>query len=134
MLHRRFNELFQLRERHNFIKFALDLLLAHPQDRPAQEDVLPPRQFRMEPRPHFQQASHSPVNFRPALRRPRNPRKNFQKRGLASPITADQPQHLAFFNAQKYSSFERRNADKGDLSMRASESRSRVLSASIPRW
>ncbi len=86
MLYGRVNEFFEFRERHDFIKLARDLALAHPQDSAGEERVFPPGEFRMEPRADFQQRPDAPVNFRPSsqvllllslpAKRPSAPRKS----------------------------------------------------------
>ena len=101
MFHRRIDEFFQLRERHNLIELALDLLLVHPQDRAAQERVFPARQLRMKSGAHFEQRPDAPVNLRPARGRLRNPRKDFQQRGLARAVPPDQAKHFPFIHLQE---------------------------------
>src|SRR5208337_4667273 len=95
VLHRGINEFFQLRETHNFVEFADDLLLAHPQNRAAQKGVLAPGEFGMKTGANFQEAANAAVNFRPALGRPGDARKDFQQGGLARAVAPDQAQNFA---------------------------------------
>src|SRR5579862_6720827 len=96
----RIQKLLDLRERQNLVKLPPDLFLAHPQNRAAQIHIVPPRQLRVESRPHFQQAAHSPVNLRPPRRRPRNPAQNLQQRGFSRAVPPDQPQHFPVLHFQ----------------------------------
>src|SRR5882672_11820727 len=86
MLERRIDEFINLRERHNLIKFALDLTLAHAKNGPAQEDVLAARELGMETCSDLKQAAHPPVNLGKTGRRARDPRQDFEQRGLAGSI------------------------------------------------
>src|SRR6266571_6698900 len=101
MLYGRVNEFFEFRERHDFIKLARDLALAHPQDSAGEERVFPPGEFRMEPRADFQQRPDAPVNFRPSRRRARDTGQDFQERRLARPIPPDQAKYFSFFHFQR---------------------------------
>ncbi len=101
MLYGRVNEFFQFRERHDFIKLARDLALAHPQDGAGEERVFPAGELGMKACSDFQQRSDAPVNFRPALRRPRDTGQDFQERRLARPVPADQAKYFSFFHFQR---------------------------------
>src|SRR6266851_7470778 len=56
----------------------------------------------MEPRPHLQQAAHSPANLRPTLRRPRDARQYLQQRRLPRAVSPNQSQHFAFVHPQRH--------------------------------
>src|SRR6266851_2303589 len=56
----------------------------------------------MEPRPHLQQAAHSPANLRPTLRRPRDARQYLQQRRLPRAVPPNQSQHFAFVHPQRH--------------------------------
>ncbi len=56
-LHRRVDELLDLRERDDLVELARDLARAHAQDRAVQEDVLAPGQLGMEAGADLQQAA-----------------------------------------------------------------------------
>src|SRR5580700_4637190 len=100
MLHRRIDELLDLRKRHNLIELPRDLPLAHPQNRPAQVSILPPGQLPVKPRPHLQQTPHPPMNLRPTSRRSRNSRQDLQQGSLPRPVPPNQPQNLPFLHLQ----------------------------------
>src|SRR5271166_1548487 len=95
MFYRGINKFFQLRETHNFVEFADDLLLAHSQNRAAQKGVLPASEFGMKTGANFQEAANAAVNFRPALGRPGDTGKDLQQGGLAGPVAPDQAQNFA---------------------------------------
>src|SRR5216683_1583584 len=126
MLDRRLDEFFDLREGHDLVEFPVDLPLAHPQNRPAQIRILPPRQLRMKTRAHFQQAAHLPANLPPALRRPRNTRQDLQQRGLPRAVPPDQPQN--------FSGFAPRSARQGDLANSSKTCRSPVSTRTPRRY
>src|SRR5882762_4678869 len=100
MLERRIDELINLGERHNLIKFALDLALAHAKNGPAQENVLAARELGMETCSNLKQAAHPPVNLGKTGRRARDPRQDFEQRGLASSIATNQANNLTFPNVE----------------------------------
>src|SRR5713226_5682063 len=102
VLHGGIDEFFQLRERHDFIEFALDLRFAHPQDRAGKERVFPARQLGMEAGADFQQRPDPPANLRPARRRARDARQNLQQRRLARAVPPDQAEDFAFPDFQRH--------------------------------
>src|SRR6267143_929589 len=100
MLERRINEFIHLGERHNLIKFALDLTLAHAKNGPAQENVLATRELGMETCSDLKQAAHSPVNLGKTGCRACDPREDLEQRGLASSIATYQANDLTFLNVE----------------------------------
>src|SRR6266478_10040308 len=101
VLYGRVNEFFELRERHDFIKLARDLALAHPQDGPGEERVFPSGKLRMEARADFQKRPDAPVNLRPSRRRPRDTGQDLQQRRLSRPVPPDQTKYFSFFHFQR---------------------------------
>src|SRR6267378_6962117 len=101
MLERRINEFIHLGERHNLIKFALDLTLAHAKNGPAQENVLAARELGMETCSNLKQAAHPSVNLGKTRRRARNPREDLEQCGLASSIATNQTNDRTFQNVER---------------------------------
>src|SRR5882762_3733352 len=100
MLERRIDEFIHVGERHNLIKFALDLTLAHAKNGPAQENVLATRELGMETCSDLKQAAHSPVNLGKTGCRACDPREDLEQRGLASSIATYQANDLTFLNVE----------------------------------
>src|SRR5687768_6581351 len=63
-LHRRVDKLLNFRECDDLIKLALDLRLAHPEDRAIEIDVFATREFRMKTRADFEQRADAAVDLR----------------------------------------------------------------------
>src|SRR6266568_2906748 len=101
VLYGRVNEFFELGERHDLVKLAGDLTLAHPQDGPGEERVFAPGELRMEARADFQQRPDPPVNLRPSRRRPRDTGEDLQQRRFARPVPPDQAKYFSFFHFQR---------------------------------
>src|SRR5712692_9999002 len=95
MLHRGIQELLDLGESNNLIKFPIDLSLFHSQDGTVEVDVLPAGQIRVESSAHLQQGTNPAPHLGMALGRLGDARENLQERALARPVTPDYTDGLA---------------------------------------
>ena len=90
-LDRRVEKAFDTGELDDLVEPADDLCPAHPEDRPVEEDILATRQLRMEACSDLQQRTDATAQGHLTLARLGDARQNFQERGLAGAVPADQP-------------------------------------------
>src|ERR1700674_2835185 len=92
----RVDEFFEFGESDNFVELAFDLALAHAEDGTGEKRVLAAGQLRMEPGADFEKANDAAVDFRPAGGGARDTGEDFQERGLAGAVAADEADDFAF--------------------------------------
>src|SRR5438874_2108484 len=93
-LDRRVEELLDLGKINDFIEFAVDFRLLHPQDAAVQINVLAARQLRVKTSPYFEEAAHAAAQFDAAGRWLRDPAENFQERAFPRAIAPDDADHF----------------------------------------
>src|SRR5215469_5907736 len=96
MLDRCVDEFGQLSECHDFVKFGGDFAAGHTEDGAGKEGVFAAGELWMEASADFEERADASVNVGPALRRPSDPRQNFQEGCLTRSVAADQAQYLSF--------------------------------------
>ena len=87
-------------ELHDLVEPSLDVRSSHPEYRPVQVHVLPPRQLGVETGAHLQQRPHLPTQHGPALGGLRDPRQELEQRGLACPVPSDDPYGLPMVDVE----------------------------------
>ena len=95
VLHRRVDELFELREGDDGVELADDLGAKHAENRAVEEDVLAARQVRMEARADLEQARDAAVQVDVAFGRRGDARQDLQQRALAGAVRADDADDFA---------------------------------------
>ena len=81
-----------LRKSHDVVKFAVDLILAHPQNGTVQVNVLASGQFRMEACANLEQGTHPAVNFCKPFGGFDHPGEDLEQRALACAVLTDDTQ------------------------------------------
>src|SRR5215475_11446503 len=89
IFNRRVYELFDLGEGNDLIELPIYFGAFHAEDRAVQVDVFPTAQLLMESRAHFEQTADTSVNVRLSGGRLGNARKDFEQRGFARAVAAD---------------------------------------------
>jgi len=100
MLEGRVDEAFDFGEGDDFVELAPNLGLAHAQDRAAEENVFAAGQLRMKAGADFEQAADAPVEFRAPHGGPRDARQQFEQRGFARSVSADQADDFALLDLE----------------------------------
>ena len=95
VLHRRVDELLELRKGDDRVELADDLGAEHPEDGAVEEDVLPAGQVGMKAGADFEQARDAAVQLDIAFGRRGDARQNLEQRALAGAVGADDPQDFA---------------------------------------
>ena len=96
------DELLELGESDDGVEVARDLGALHPEDRPAQEDILPTRELGVKPRAHLEKRRHPPPQIDLAPRRNRDARQDLQEGALAGAVPADDANDLAFRDLERH--------------------------------
>src|SRR6266545_5274534 len=78
----------------------LNFSLFHPQDRPVQECILAPGEFRVETGAHLQQRADPAIEIRVTLSRISNAGENLEECALASAVAADDADDLTGFDLE----------------------------------
>src|SRR5215831_6417498 len=94
-LHGGVKELINFSEGNDFVEFFSDLRLAHTEDRAVEVDIFPTGQLRMKTGADFEQAADAAVNVSLAVSRFGNAGKNFEQRGFARAVAADDAHDFA---------------------------------------
>ena len=102
MLHRRVEKALYLGEGDDFVEFAGDLGPRHAKDGAVEEDVFPSAEFGMKPRADFQQARDAAKDFDPSGAWLGDAREDFQQRGLARAVAADDADHIALGDVERH--------------------------------
>jgi len=82
-------------ERHDGIQFGADLASAHAEDRPVEEDVLPPGEVSVESGADLDQRGQPPLHRDLTAVRPEYPRQQLEHRALARAVGADDAHRFA---------------------------------------
>src|SRR5689334_9673743 len=90
-LHRGIKKLLDFSKADNLVKLAIDLGLAHAENRAVEIDVLATREFRMKTRADFQERSNAAIDVCAPACWTSDARQDFQKRALAAPFRPIMP-------------------------------------------
>src|SRR5215469_3808606 len=130
VLHRRVNKLLKLGESDDFIKFPLDLALAHAKNCTAKKRILAAAQFRVEAGANFEKAPNTSMNFGPSGGRLVMRERIFRRVVLPAPLRPIRPRTSPSWTsrqtsrrAQKVSWGARRKTESGERATRARVSR-----------
>ena len=95
-----YRESVPLPRRRRFVELPSDFRCAHSQDGAAHEHIFAASELRVETCADLEKAADSAMNLRPAFRGARNPGKDFQQRGLAGAVAADETKDFAFADVE----------------------------------
>src|ERR1051325_1278038 len=93
-------ELLDLGERDDLVEFSPDLGTCHAEDGAVEENIFAAGQLGVEAGPDLEQAGDAPVPGHAALGRLGDLREDFQKRGLARAIAADDADDFALLHVE----------------------------------
>src|SRR6476659_1524544 len=100
MLDRLIDKFFHLGEGYYLVELLGDLRARHAQDCAVQINILPAGQFRMKTGADFEQRADATVEFDPSCGRLRDPRQQFQERGLTRAVSSDDAYYFAGVNVE----------------------------------
>jgi hypothetical protein len=96
----RVDEFFELGKGDDFVELAFDFALAHTEDGAGEKRVLSAGELGMEAGSYFEKAADAAVDFRPPGGGARDAGENFQERGFASAVAADEAEDFTFADFQ----------------------------------
>src|SRR5262249_18758269 len=99
-LHRRVEEVLELRERHDRVELGADLGAAHAKDRAVEVDVLPPGQIGVEAGADLDQRRQPALDRQLPPRGHEDPAQVLEQRALAGAVVADDAERLPFVDAE----------------------------------
>src|SRR5215210_1672890 len=101
-LHRRVDELLELRELDNRVELSLYLRAVHAEDGTVQEDVLTSGELRMKAGSNLEQARYATSKIGVALSGRRDARKNLQQRALPCSVPPDYSDNITWVNIEAH--------------------------------
>src|ERR1700722_4321017 len=102
ILHGSIEKFFELGEGDDFVEIGNNFRLAHPQDGAVEEDILPPRQFRVKTGAHFQQTGHSRSHHHTSFGGFSDSRDDLQQSAFARAIAPENSDNVALGNIETY--------------------------------
>ena len=100
MLDGRVNEFFEFGEGHDFVELAGDFGFGHAENGAGEEGVFAAGELGMEAGADFEERADAAVDFGPAFGGASDAGEDFEQRGLAGAIAADEAEDFAFADGE----------------------------------
>src|SRR5207248_7624159 len=95
------NEFFEFGEGDDFVELAGDFGFGHAENGAGEKRVFAAGKLGMEACADFEERADAAMNFRPVFGGARDAGKDFEKRGLAGAVAADEAEDFAFVNIER---------------------------------